>query len=1217
MFHTKTLDVMARVGVDFILNPQEEDDRALTVYEIPSDSDDEDEDYGDNDFFDSWSGSDSWSEDRESDKEVDETNDEDYCFMSQGDNYKMNQNTWLGDSAASTHMGFSDEGMTDVEIINSPVRIGNGKALTATKIGKRRITVIQKDGSSQDAVLEEYKCVPELWVNLFSISKSLHNGWNISNKGVEITITKGKAKIVFDRIIKTSKGLVVGVKILPRNDAMANVMLDRGKSVDINVLHAVLGHPSQEITKKTAEYYGWTVKGTFNPCADCQMAKSKQNAVTKESDTRSTIPGERLFIDTSSVKAKSFGGSKFWLLVVDDCTDVAWSAFLNKKSDQVERITVLVKELEKKHKITVKYIRCDNAGENGSLEKECAKQGLGIQFEYTGPGTPQFNGRVERKFATLYSKVRAMLNGAKLPTVKRKGLWTEAARTATDLENILVSTRKPIASYNAFFEKELPGLRNMRTFGEIAIVNDHKKRKMRGKLDDRGRPCLLLGRAENHNRDVYRFLNLETDRIIRSRDALWLNKQYGEWKGITRQNITNLDDDDDDEPFLDISLDASRDIQTGSEPETAVDRIEVVDEDDNPIQPKLARALKKLSGFLSPEAQTITDRVRATTRSASTPANDPNDQSGREDTLNVLIDRFDEDFDTVPDFAFLVAEVEKTLTPEQMKTGAMKNTYEKLSPAEYKYVFDVPAKFREAWDHPDPWQREKWRTGIRAEFAKMNKNQVWRKVKRTTMPHGRRCVKHKWVFDIKRDGIFKARLVACGYSQIPGVDFTDVYSPVVHDVTFRIMLVAELKWKLKSKIVDVESAFLNGDLEEEIYMDCPDGMEHDPDECLLLLKAIYGLVQSARQFFKKFVSILRKIGFIPSDADPCLMIRKCSLGLVYMAMYIDDCYCNGNKAAINDTIKGIVQNGLNVTVKDDLEDYLSCEIRFNKARTKAWLGQPHLIKKLEKKFGEMVMGLMKYKTPGTPHTGIVRPKEGDLLVDEPQQELYRSGVGMLLYLVKHSRPDIANAVRELSKCMTGANAAAFKELMRVIKFVLDTRAYGLKLAPKWVDTMLWELKIYSDSDWAGDKDNRKSITGFIIFLLGAPILWRSKAQGSVALSSTEAEFYALSEAAKEIKFIVQVLISMGIPVKLPVIVRVDNVGAIFMSENVSTSSRTKHTDTRYHFVREFVEEGFVKIVFVRSEDNISDPFTKNTPGSIYEKHTAEFVAEKESLLNGD
>ena len=124
------------------------------------------------------------------------------------------------------------------------------------------------------------------------------------------------------------------------------------------------------------------------------------------------------------------------------------------------------------------------------------------------------------------------------------------------------------------------------------------------------------------------------------------------------------------------------------------------------------------------------------------------------------------------------------------------------------------------------------------------------------------------MFDIKQDGTFKARLVACGYSQIPGVDFTDVYSPVVHDVTFRIMLVAELKWKLKSKIVDVESAFLNGELEEEIYMDCPDGMEHDKDDCLLLLKAIYGLVQSARQFFKKFVSIRWKIGFVPRCSDP-------------------------------------------------------------------------------------------------------------------------------------------------------------------------------------------------------------------------------------------------------------------------------------------------------------------------------------------------------------
>ncbi len=119
-------------------------------------------------------------------------------------------------------------------------------------------------------------------------------------------------------------------------------------------LYRKLGHPSEEITKQTAQYYGWKITGTFKPCSNCQTAKSKQNSVMKETGTKSTIPGERIFIDTSSVRTKSFGGSKFWLLVVDDCTDVAWSAFLRKKSDQVDRIVDLIKDLAKKHKTTVK-----------------------------------------------------------------------------------------------------------------------------------------------------------------------------------------------------------------------------------------------------------------------------------------------------------------------------------------------------------------------------------------------------------------------------------------------------------------------------------------------------------------------------------------------------------------------------------------------------------------------------------------------------------------------------------------------------------------------------------------------------------------------------------------------------------------------------------------------------------------------------------------------
>ena len=221
---------------------------------------------------------------------------------------------------------------------------------------------------------------------------------------------------------------------------------------------------------------------------------------------------------------------------------------------------------------------------------------------------------------------------------------------------------------------------------------------------------------------------------------------------------------------------------------------------------------------------------------------------------------------------------------------------------------------------------------------------------------------------------------------------------------------------------------------------------------------------------------------------------------------------------------------------------------------------------------------------------------------------------MLLYLVKHSRPDIANVVRELSKMMDGATPAAFKELKRVIKFVLDTRTFGLKIEPKLGDKEKWSMTIYTDSEYAGDTETRISVGGFIVFLLGVPILWKSKAQRSVTLSSAEAEFVSLSEAAKEIKFVVQILESMGIVVEIPIIVRVDNVGAIFMSENASTSSRTRHVDIRYHFVREYVEDGFIRIIFVRSEENLADEFTKNVTGDIYDAHVNEYMTEKKAFI---
>ena len=200
--------------------------------------------------------------------------------------------------------------------------------------------------------------------------------------------------------------------------------------------------------------------------------------------------------------------------------------------------------------------------------------------------------------------------------------------------------------------------------------------------------------------------------------------------------------------------------------------------------------------------------------------------------------------------------------------------------------------------------------------------------------------------------------------------------------------------------------------------------------------------------------------------------------------------------------------------------------------------------------------------------------------------------------------------------MDKATPAAFKEMVRIMKFTLQTKDHGLRIAPK-IDNNnklhKWTLRIFSDSDWASNKDDRKSITGFVILLCETPILWRSQSQRTVSLSSTEAEYYATAEAAKEIKFVVQVLESLNLQVEKPIIVHIDNVGAIFVAENASATKHTRHIDARYHFVREYIVDGQIKIIFVMSKQNMADIFTKNVIGEIYEEHIDNFIVHREVI----
>ena len=521
---------------------------------------------------------------------------------------------------------------------------------------------------------------------------------------------------------------------------------------------------------------------------------------------------------------------------------------------------------------------------------------------------------------------------------------------------------------------------------------------------------------------------------------------------------------------------------------------------------------------------------------------------------------------------------------------------------------DLPEKYDDAWNHPDPQQRKRWREAIRKELHSLvHVRKVWRKIKRRNIPSGRHCVKSKWVFDVKRTGLFKVRLVACGYSQIPGVDFTESYAPVINDVSWRILLIVKMLMKYHAMIMDVETAFLYGDLDEEVYMICKE--VHENDEALHLLHSIYGLVQAARQYFLKFKDKLKKIGFEGGYPDPCLMMRKNEKGIVYIAIWVDDSLLVGDKDAILEVVADLKKEGFNLKLEGTLEDYLSCEITFNKDESIAWVHQPHLITKIEKKFGSLIKGKQKYKTPGYP--GEVTLRKCEEVIGQEEHALYRSGVGMLLFLVKHTRPDIANAVRELSKALRAPGMAAYKGLLRLIKFVLDTKELAIRIKPvPFGEENVWEIVCFSDSDYASDVETRISVAGFILYVMGVPVSWKSKAMKAVTLSSLEAEYVAMSEAAKEVKFVYQLMTSVGLKVKLPIIIRVDNIGAIFMSGNVSVSQRTKHVDCKLKFVQEFVFDGFIKIIFVKTGDNDADLFTKNLGGELHHCHARKLIVEK-------
>ena len=468
---------------------------------------------------------------------------------------------FIGDSAATSYMTNNKTGVYYLKPIRGSVMIGNGESISSTHKGKLDVICKHKDGSTAKHTWE-VKIVPQLNLYIFNFTKAMKEGWQMHGRwkegGLMIELSQtSKSSIKFDRMIPSGSSCLMGLKT-QRLVGQAHAVIEPGKSIPIWKFHQITGHTREHLLRPTAEYMGIKLTGKLEPCEMCAQAKITQANVPKKKEKQvPSRPGYRMFIDISSFKHESMGGKRHWLIVVDEFSDCSHIFFLRRKSDQIDLFPNWIKELKAKYGIDIKYIRLDNSGEDKGLKDECGKQNLGIIFEFTAPGTHQQNSVVERKIPTLMGRSRAMMLTAGFSQQDKRKFWCEVISTATKLDNIMVRKDRTKPPYSLFYNDDAKYMKFLRSFGEMAVIGITDGKKMRSKLDTRGETGIFVGYADDHAGNVYRFINIQTKKIILSRDIQWLNSFWKEYKKRK----------DDSRKLVDVFYSQEEDEQTQEESE--------------------------------------------------------------------------------------------------------------------------------------------------------------------------------------------------------------------------------------------------------------------------------------------------------------------------------------------------------------------------------------------------------------------------------------------------------------------------------------------------------------------------------------------------------------------------------------------------------------------------------------------------------------------------
>jgi hypothetical protein len=514
-------------------------------------------------------------------------------------------------------------------------------------------------------------------------------------------------------------------------------------------------------------------------------------------------------------------------------------------------------------------------------------------------------------------------------------------------------------------------------------------------------------------------------------------------------------------------------------------------------------------------------------------------------------------------------------------------------------------------------ERKYWSRARRNERHGLEKRKV---LEVKPIPPGVKPIKSKYVYKrkFKKDGSikkYKARMVALGYGQVAGVDVFNTFAPVVKGITIRLLIALAFIFNLHIHQLDVSNAFCYADVEGDVYMQPTPDYKLPEGHCFKLKKALYGLRNSPRLWWKHLDKFIKSLHFKPCVLEPCLYHMQYKGTTMYLTIYVDDILIlSSNLTHINE-VKEMFCNRFDMTDLGELEHFLNVRV----LRTKKFIrmDQSVYIEKVLAKHAAHLGTSSKTKRTPLPEAAMdligQEARDSTPISSDDQAFLdnfpYRSLLGAVLYLSMNTRPDVAYAVGVLSRFANKVTVVTCQLMVHLMQYLRGTMEKGIKFSGTKFD-----LHIFSDADWAGDQLSRRSTTGYVVFAAGGPIAWQSKLQTTVATSSMQSEYQALYAGMQELVWLRGVMSELNMPLSEPTPFFLDSQSAQDLATNPVYHKRSKHVEIKYHWVREHVnpegEYRTAEMCHVDSENQSADMYTKSLSAPKLEKHVARNLGEK-------